>query len=157
MPRKPIDTWFFALVVVRKGDNFLLVQERKHGQRWYLPAGRAEPGESLAEAALRETLEETGVPVRLLGVLRLEHNPLGREARVRALFLAEPIDETPPKSWPDDESLQAAWVSLPELDDYELRSDEVETLLRYVASGGAIHPLSVLQREGTPLTANKPA
>src|SRR6185436_14536452 len=154
MPREAIPTWFFALVVVRKGDRFLLVQERKHGQRWYLPAGRAEPGESLAEAALRETLEETGVPVRLLGLLRLEHNPLGREARVRALFLAEPLDDTPPKSWPDDESLQAAWVSLPELDDYELRSDEVETLLRYVESGGAIHPLSVLEREGTPLTAN---
>ena len=150
MARKPIDTWFFALVVVRKGDSFLLVQERKHGQRWYLPAGRAEPGESLADAALRETLEETGVPVRLLGVLRLEHSPLGREARVRALFLAEPIDETPPKSHPDDESLQAAWVTLAQLDDYELRGDEVEAMLRYVARGGAVHPLSVLRPEGAP-------
>jgi phosphatase NudJ len=148
--RKPIDTWFFALVVVRKGDRFLLVQERKHGQRWYLPAGRAEPGESLADAALRETLEETGVPVRLLGVLRLEHNPLGREARVRALFLAEPIDDTPPKSHPDDESLQAAWVTLAQLDDYELRGDEVEALLTYVVGGGTVHPLSVLQLEGSP-------
>jgi phosphatase NudJ len=150
--RKPIDTWFFALVVVRRGDSFLLVQERKHGQRWYLPAGRAEPGESLADAALRETLEETGVPVRLLGVLRLEHNPLGREARVRALFLAEPIDETPPKAHPDDESLQAAWVTLAQLDDYELRGDEVEAMLRYVAGGGAVHPLSVLRPEGAPFT-----
>ena len=152
MPRKPIDTWFFALVVVRKGDSFLLVQERKHGQRWYLPAGRAEPGESLADAALRETLEETGVPVRLLGLLRLEHSPLGREARVRAIFLAEPLDDTPPKSWPDDESLQAEWVALPDLDDYELRGDEVEMLLRYVADGGPVHPLSVLRPEGAPLS-----
>jgi 8-oxo-dGTP pyrophosphatase MutT (NUDIX family) len=148
--RKPIDTWFFALVVVRKGDRFLLVQERKHGQRWYVPAGRAEPGESLLEAALRETLEETGVPVRLLGLLRLEHSPLGREARVRALFLAEPMDDTPPKSHPDDESLQAAWVSLPELEDYELRGDEVEALLRYVAGGGAVYPLGLLRPEGSP-------
>ena len=155
MPKKPIDTWFFALVVVRKGDSFLLVQERKHGQRWYLPAGRAEPGESLEQAALRETLEETGVPVRLLGLLRMEHSPLGREARVRALFLAEPLDDTPPKSWPDEESLQAEWVSLSELDDYELRGEEVEQWLRYVASGGLVHPLGVLQAEGSPVAFAK--
>ena len=51
MPRDPIPTWFFALVVVRQGDRFLLVHEAKHGQDWYLPAGRVEPGESLTDAA----------------------------------------------------------------------------------------------------------
>src|SRR4051812_25175444 len=65
MAREPIPTWFFALVVVRKGDRFLLVQEHEHGQLWYLPAGRVEPGEGLCAAALRETLEESGVPVVL--------------------------------------------------------------------------------------------
>ena len=75
MGRDPIPTSYFALVVVQHGDRFLLVQERKHGQRWHLPAGRAEPGESLAEAAERETLEESGVKVRLTGVLRVEHSP----------------------------------------------------------------------------------
>src|SRR5436190_16271312 len=97
MPRDPIQTWFFAVVVVRKGDRFLLVHERKHGQLWYLPAGRAEAGESLPMAAVRETLEETGVPVRLTGVLRIEHSPSLGGARVRGLFLAEPVDDTPPK------------------------------------------------------------
>lgn len=42
-----------------------MVQEAKHGQGWYLPAGRVEPREELAQAAMRETLEETGVPVVL--------------------------------------------------------------------------------------------
>ncbi len=32
MSKKPIPTWFFVLVVVRRGNEFLLVQERKHGQ-----------------------------------------------------------------------------------------------------------------------------
>ena len=40
MARTPIPTWCFAIVVVRRGDQFLLVQERSHGQPWYLPAGR---------------------------------------------------------------------------------------------------------------------
>src|SRR5207244_8580287 len=91
MPRDPIPTWFFALVVVRKGDRFLLVHERKHGQLWYLPAGRVEPGETLADGALRETLEETGVRVRLEGILRVEHSPSPNGARCRVFFTASPV------------------------------------------------------------------
>ena len=32
MPREPIPTWFFVKVVVRQGDRFLLVQERRFDQ-----------------------------------------------------------------------------------------------------------------------------
>lgn len=39
--------------------QFLLL---KHGDRWDLPKGHAEPGESIRETALRETEEETGIP-----------------------------------------------------------------------------------------------
>ena len=147
-PRDPIPTWFFALVVVRRDDRFVLVHERRHGQLWYLPAGRAEPGETLAMAALRETLEESGIPIRLTGFLRLEHSQLPGGARVRAIFLAEPVDDTPPKSAPDEESLGAAWVSIAELERYALRGPEVEGILRHVAGGGAVQPLSLLQAEG---------
>lgn len=60
MPSEPIPTYFFALVVVRRGGRFLVVHEAKHGQRWYPPAGRVEPGEPLFDGARREVLEETG-------------------------------------------------------------------------------------------------
>ena len=154
MSRDPIPTWYFAVVVVRHGDRFLLVQERKHGQRWYLPAGRAEPGESLAEAAARETLEESGVRVRLTGVLRVEHSPSPRRARLRAVYLAEPSGDTKTKQEPDDESLRAEWVSLSELDQYEMRGPEVEQLLRYVANGGKCSPLDIIQEEGMPYVSS---
>lgn len=150
MAREATPTWFFSVVVVRKNDRFLLVHEREHGQRWYLPAGRAESGESLAAAACRETLEETGVPVRLTGVIRVEHSPVPGGARVRAIFLAEPSDDTPPKSVPDAHSLGAAWASLAELATYPLREPEVEELLRHVYEGGAVYPLASLQPEGAP-------
>ena len=150
MSRDPIPTWYFAVVVVRRDDQFLLVQERKHGQLWYVPAGRVEPGESVASAAVRETLEEAGIEVRLTGVLRVEHTPLPGAARVRVIFLAEPAGETPPKSVPDAESLGAAWVSLDELRDYPLRGPEVEELLRYVAQSAPSYPLELLQPEGAP-------
>ena len=132
MAREAIPTWYFAVVVVRKNDRFLLVHEREHGQLWYLPAGRAELGESLPAAACRETHEETGVPVHLTGVLRVEHTPVPGGARVRAIFVAEPSDDTPPKSLPDAHSLGAAWVSVGDLAKYPQREPEVEQLLRYV-------------------------
>lgn len=147
----PQDAWLFAVVLVRKQDRFLLVHERKHGQRWYLPAGRVEPAETLAQAAHRETLEETGVPIRLTGVVRLEWTHRPDLVRVRVVFLAEPADDTPPKQVADQHSLAAAWVRLDELERYPLRGDDVRSYFEYVAAGGAIAPLSILAAEGAPL------
>ena len=148
MSRTPIPTWYFALVVVRRANRFLMVHERKHGQLWYLPAGRVEAGETCVMAAVRETFEETGIAVRLVGILRVEHSPGPRAARLRVVFLAEPVDDTLPKSDPDDESLEAAWVTLEELDRYPLRGDEVRDIFAYVEAGGPIYPVSLLQQEG---------
>jgi phosphatase NudJ len=152
MPRAPIPTWFFAVVVVRRGDRFLLVHECKHGQLWYTPAGRVEEGETFEAAARRETLEEAGIPVRIVGVIRVEHTPTPMAARVRVVFLAEPADDTPLKNVPDEESLGAAWVGLDELAKYPLRGEEVQELFTYVASGGPIFPTSILQPEGMSYT-----
>lgn len=150
MAREPIPTWCFAVVVVRRGDQFLLVHERKHGQLWYLPAGRVERGETFVAAACRETQEEAGLPIRVTGVIRVEHSPSSVGSRLRVVFLAEPTDETPPKSHPDEESLGAAWVRLDELNAYPLRGEEVRDLFAYVANGGFVAPPGFLQAEGMP-------
>jgi len=138
-------------VVVRLGHRFLLVHERKHGQHWYLPAGRVEPGETFAEAAIRETREEAGIEVIPEGIIRIEHGPTAHGARMRAIFVARPRDDSPPKSEPDEETLGAAWVSLDEMANYSLRGSEVRELFEYVERGGAIYPLSLLTMEGAPL------
>lgn len=52
------------------GLDVLMVRSAKHGH-WSWPKGRLEPGETLPECAVRETVEETGLRPRL-GV------PLGR-------------------------------------------------------------------------------
>ena len=147
--RDPIPTWYFALVVVRHGDRFALVKEQKHGQRWYLPAGRVEPGESIAQGARRETLEEAGLNVQLDGILRVEHTPSeGGTARCRVFFTAQPSGSTELKQTPDEHSLAAAWVTVEELHRYPLRGEEVREILRHVARGGAVYPLSLLTEEG---------
>jgi 8-oxo-dGTP pyrophosphatase MutT (NUDIX family) len=60
-----------AAVIEHEG-RFLLVEEQAaEGRVFNQPAGHLEAGESLLEAAVRETLEETGYEVRLEGVLGL--------------------------------------------------------------------------------------
>jgi phosphatase NudJ len=149
--REPIPTWFFALVVVRDGDRFVLVQEAKHGQRWYLPAGRVEPGESIIEGALRETHEESGLDVELDGILRVEHTPSeSGTARCRVFFVAHPSSGARLKQVADEHSLAAEWVTLEELDRYPLRGSEVVDILRHVVGGGTVFPLHLLTEEGAP-------
>ncbi len=107
MPHEPIQTWFIVLVAVRLGDRWLLVQEARNGYPWHLPAGRVDPGESLQDAARRETLEETGINVQLDGIVRIEHSPKADgTARVRIVFLAHPAGSSVPKHKPD----QNRWV-----------------------------------------------
>ncbi len=146
MARTPFPTWYFALVVVRRGHRFLLTQERKYGSSWSIPGGRVEPGETLAEAAIREVFEETGVPIRLDGVLRVEHTP-GDGVRVRIVFSGSPIDDTEPKTMADDESLGAAWLTLDEIRELPLRGSELCALLESVVNGRAIYPLDLLGHE----------
>lgn len=145
--RKSIPTYSFSVVVARLGRRFLLVREAKHGRLWYLPAGRLEPGETYAEAARRETLEEAGVRVVLDGVLRVQHAPEAEKARMRVVFSAHPSDDAPPKSVPDDESLEARWLTLDEIGELPLRSPDALEWCAYVARGGAVHPLGVLTDE----------
>lgn len=54
--------------LVVRGDEVLLIS-LAGGQRWQLPKGHLEPGESAQDAAVREVREETGVAGRSLGEL----------------------------------------------------------------------------------------
>src|ERR1041384_762570 len=126
-PRGPIPTWYFALVVVRRGHRFLLTQERKYGATCSIPGGRVEPGERTLADASGEGLEETVVQVRPDGVLRVGHAPGEASARIRVIFLGSPLDDTEPKTVPDDESLGAAYLTLDEIRDSSSGRSEEHT------------------------------
>ena len=63
-------------VAVIQNQQILLVQ-REDFQVWVLPGGEVEEGESLAEAAIRETFEETGLEVVLTNLVGLYSRPTG--------------------------------------------------------------------------------
>jgi 8-oxo-dGTP pyrophosphatase MutT (NUDIX family) len=80
-----------GVVFRRDGPSVLyLLATAKGTDEWVLPKGHVEPGESLAEAALREVKEETGVVARVLGRILRDLTVTVREGRiVIAFFLME--------------------------------------------------------------------
>ena len=59
--------------IVRGGEGFLLLKrsiEPGYG-KWTFPGGYVDRGETLEQAAIRETLEETGVTVKLGRLLKV--------------------------------------------------------------------------------------
>ena len=104
-----------ATLVVRDG-RLLCVEERANGQLVInQPAGHLEPDESLADAAVRETREETGWNVRvthLVGAYQWKAET-GRHY-LRFAFAAEPIDEIPDAKL-DDGIVRALWLAPAEL------------------------------------------
>jgi len=82
--------------IVEKDGRFLLVEEMADGQRVFnQPAGHVELGESLSEAALRETFEETGWKVELTHLLgiALYKAPANGVTYYRTTFIARPLTE----------------------------------------------------------------
>ena len=63
-----------AAVLINDHGEVLMMQEAKKtcAGQWYLPAGRMEPGEDIAEAAQREVLEETGLHFQVNTLLMVE-------------------------------------------------------------------------------------
>jgi 8-oxo-dGTP pyrophosphatase MutT (NUDIX family) len=60
--------------LIERNSRFLLVEERAGGREVInQPAGHVEPGETLIEAVIRETLEETGYRFEPDAVLGLYH------------------------------------------------------------------------------------
>jgi ADP-ribose pyrophosphatase YjhB (NUDIX family) len=76
-------------------DGHILLMERADGSGWCLPCGWVEPNEKPAEAAVRETREETGLEVvvkRLVGVFtRMPSQWNGVHTMISVLHLCEVV------------------------------------------------------------------
>jgi ADP-ribose pyrophosphatase YjhB (NUDIX family) len=104
------------VVVVDDAERLLLIRRTDNGN-WALPGGAMDLGESLPAAAVRETLEETGVHVEVTGLVGIYTDPrhvilYTSDGEVRqefsVVFTARPLAGDPT---PSDESREVRWVA----------------------------------------------
>lgn len=104
-------------VIVERYNRYLMVYEESDGKKVYnQPAGHLDPDESLCEAALRETLEETGWTIELTGVVgvNLYTAPSNGITYFRTTFTGTAISHDTNRPL-DTGIIEAVWLSYEEL------------------------------------------
>jgi 8-oxo-dGTP pyrophosphatase MutT (NUDIX family) len=115
-----------AVALVAREDGAVLLIRRTDNGSWALPGGAIELNESVAGAAIRETLEETGIQVEVTGLLGVYSDPrhvihftsndeVRREFSV--VLTARPVAGEPTRS---AESSDVRWVAPKDLDGYTM-------------------------------------
>lgn len=133
--------------VVIKEDKILLMKY-KNGQYYNFPGGGVNEGETLAECAKREVLEESGITVvvnNMLFTLEVETKRYGLSGDPHiSVFFSCTVDENKPTtipiepdSSPDDPSIfsVAEWVPINKLKDINFLPYIPENIIEYVNSG----------------------
>src|SRR5690606_16650767 len=111
------------------------------------PAGHLEKGESLTQAAIRETFEETGWEVELTGLLALTryHSPVNDVTYLRTSFIARPLHLNEAHGL-DPDIISTHWLTFEQILTIErhLRSPIVLADIQRYRSGIS-YPLEILR------------
>jgi 8-oxo-dGTP diphosphatase len=97
--------------------------------RWTLPGGRVEPGELLARAVERETLEETAVAVSCEGLRGIAERISPAFHYVILDFDVNVVDASNPR--PGGDATEVAWVRTEDIDAIETVSGLREFLTEH--------------------------
>lgn len=137
--------WPSAACLIRDGEGRVLLVRHVEG-RWTFPAGAIDPGERPAEAARRETREEAGVEVEILGIagvfggypdFRGTYSNGDEVAWVTTLFDARIVSGEPAPS--DDETADVRWLTPDQAFELPL-SPSTRNMLARVLEGISFEP-----------------
>nr|WP_294841098.1 NUDIX hydrolase [uncultured Methylotenera sp.] len=133
--------------IIEENGKFLLVEETtERGNRFNQPAGHLEDNESLLEAVIRETLEETAYtfePTSLLGIYHWKHEH-NDTTYLRFAYIGR-VSQHQPELGLDDGIIRTVWMTADEIRNNAMlmRSPQVITCIEDYLSGKHF-PLSVI-------------
>ncbi len=134
--------------VIQQDDRFLLVEEYSEGIHhpvYNQPAGHVEAGETLIQAAIRETLEETAWQVEInhfLGIYSYTPPMLPDHTYFRFCFLATPIQQQQQPL--DKDIIQACWLTLEQLQNSGRARSPLVVKAIQDALAGKRYPLEII-------------
>jgi len=105
-----------AAIVEQDGKFLLVEEETDRGNRFNQPAGHLEDNESLLEAVIRETLEETAYrfePTALLGIYHWKHEH-NDTTYLRFAYIGD-VSQHQPQLKLDDGIIRAVWMTPDEI------------------------------------------
>ncbi|MBD8069857.1 NUDIX hydrolase [Bacillus sp. PS06] len=76
-----------ATIVINEQNEILLIKGPRRG--WEMPGGQVEEGESIKDAAIRETKEESGIDIEVVKFCGIFQNV--ESSICNTLFLAKPV------------------------------------------------------------------
>ncbi|MFC4034185.1 NUDIX hydrolase [Streptomyces polygonati] len=125
------------LLVVDESGAILLQRRRDTGQ-WALPGGAQDIGETAAQCAVRECLEETGIIAELTGFLGVYTNPhhivAYTDGEIRQqyenTYIGRPVGGEPTIN---DEADGVRWVQPDDLDAYDIHASMRQQIGDYLA------------------------
>lgn len=143
-------TWYphiTVAAVVKRQNTFLVVQERNEDGDLVVnqPAGHLEENESIYDAVVRETLEETGWRVEPKAVLNfnLYKAPSNQTTYFRCNVFAEIVEQA--ADGPLDPDIeQAIWLTEQEIHNHKLRSPMVTKAIDEF-NQKVFYPLDIIQ------------
>ncbi len=122
--------------VVTDGQGRLLMIKRGHepgAGLWSIPGGRIEPGETDAEALVREMREETGLVVEVGSLIGSVQRPGLDDAIIDIRDYAATV--TGGTLRPGDDAADARWVELQDLGSLEITEGLIEALTNWGVLG----------------------
>lgn len=135
--------------VIEKNGQYLFVEEHSKGithSVFNQPAGHVEAGETIVDAAIRETLEETGYHVEidhLIGIYTYTPPMCPDRTYFRFCFFAH-ITQQPPREFLDPDILRTVWMSLNELQETARARSPLVIKAIQDAQKGKQFPLSLI-------------